>query len=236
MSTDVVTLVKDFIVKLVSDHGTAEQFAQDPHGTLAAQGITEHDLSGVDVHQLVGQACQSPEVPDHARSALQDYAAHSSAHGGHQSVEHVVQELTQVTQITYKDDHSITETINDHHVDNSTDITAGDDIGGGSGITTIDTGHNATATGDHAQAIDGDNYGQANTGDGAVQVGGPNSGVVNTGVNAGVQAGHDVGQGVVGDHNTTASVGSADHGALNFGSGSATTSDISHSSLGDGAT
>ena len=108
MSTDVVTLVKDFIVNLVSDRDTAEQFAQDPHGTLAAQGITEHDLSGVDVHQLVGQACESPSVPEHSRSALQDYAAQSSAHGGGHSVEHVVQELTQVTQITYRDDNSIT--------------------------------------------------------------------------------------------------------------------------------
>src|SRR4029079_16603963 len=108
------------------------------------------------------------------------------------------------------------------------------------------------ATGDEAQVIDGDNFGQANTGDeasqaqsvfgdaqsnsgdGAVLAGDDINAPVNTGVNTGVIADGDVEDTVVGDGNQTANVdGDADGSVFNFGDGDV--NNASNNDVEDGA-
>ena len=75
MAIDAYAALKDFIMKLLGQHDTAAQYAQDPEGTLAAQGITDHDLSGVDIRQVVGECTSGLPLSDSARSALQNYSS-----------------------------------------------------------------------------------------------------------------------------------------------------------------
>jgi hypothetical protein len=207
MTVNVSETVKDFIHNLMSDREFAGQYAEDPHGMLAAQGVTDHDLSNVDMPGAIREVCADPSVPAEARSAVQNHSAPAPSGGGAaQSVDSVVQHLNYVTYATYEGDDYITNLI-DQSVDNSVDINA------------PVFGNVNAVTGEQGQIIDGPNFGQANTGDGAVQAGDDASGV-NTGVNTGINAGDDVENAVVGDGNETAQVsGSADGSALGFGEG-----------------
>jgi hypothetical protein len=230
MAINVGDELQSFIHSLLTDRGFAAQYAEDPRGMLAAQGVTDHDLSGVDVPGAVSAVCAEPSVPQETRSALQSYSGGGSgpAHHPTQGVEQVVQHLNYVTYQTYEGDDYITNLI-DQSVDNSVDI-------GGNVFGDLDVNN---VSGDGGQIIDGDNFGQANTGDGAVQAGDDASGV-NTGVNTGINAGDDVENAVVGDGNETAQVsGSADGSAFGFGDGDVTNlpnADIDDSavSFGDG--
>ena len=71
MAIDAYAALKDFIMKLLGQHDTAAQYAQDPEGTLAAQGITDHDLSGVDIRQVVGECASGLPLSDSARRAAE---------------------------------------------------------------------------------------------------------------------------------------------------------------------
>ncbi len=261
---NVVDLIKQFIENLMNDPATAAQFAGDPMGVMAAQGISEEDLSGVDVYQLAGEVCSTGDVPEGARSAWQGYSSGSSSTGGgytpapagpapaNHSVEHVVQQLQTVTYVTYQDDHSITQTIIDNSVDNSIDNSVDFDVSGdvhgdidvdvdnanavgdGSVATAGENNDVNAATGDQAQVIDGDNYGQANTGDGAVQAFGDINAPVNTGTNTGIIADGDVENAVVGDGNTVTQVQNEGNDAVfGFGEGDVTTQEnnINNSTL-----
>lgn len=215
MSVNVTDMLKDFIKTLLNDREVAGQFAGDPHGVLAAQGVTEHDLSRVDVPKAVGEVCADPSVPHGTRSALQNYTSGSAGPAqshGPQTMEQVVQHLNYVTYATYEGDDYITQQIDLTTItDNSVDVDVEGNVFG-------DVDVNA-ATGAGAQVIDGDNFGQANTGDGAVQAGRDVQGSVNTGTNTGI-VGRDVENAVVGDHNQAAQVsGSADKSVINFGDG-----------------
>jgi hypothetical protein len=222
-TTELTTMLKDFLSYLVTDQRAAENFAQDPQGTLAAQGITDHDLSDVDMAQIVAEVCRTTPLPAETRDALQDYSDdHASHGGGHQSVERIIEQVQQIQQIVHN------ETIN--HINN---IDQSQNVHGDNNSLT--RGDSTAALGDGAQAIGGDNHGQANTGDRAAQIDGDNEGVVNTGSNEGLQAGGSVDKAVVGDGNTTAQTGDLDHSPLNFGSGNATTNDFSGSQFGQGA-
>ncbi len=245
---DVQTELVDFIRNLFTHKDLAQKFASDPHGTLAEQGITDHDLSNVDMPKLVGEACQSVDLPADTRSALQSYSSGSpqpssgysppppSSYGS--GVEDVVQHLNYATYVTYKDDHSVTE----HITDNSTNIDQHQDIdlsgstvdgdisvdqhdanalGDRSVAGSTGEGNVVGATGDGSQAVGEDNNGQMVSGTGNVTAGQglSNEGALNTGTFTGVQAGDDATNSVVGDHNTVANVDGQNEGTINFGSG-----------------
>ncbi|MGH3762432.1 hypothetical protein [Actinophytocola sp.] len=226
MPINVTEVIQEFIRNLLTDRNFAVQYAGDQHGMLAAQGVTDHDLSAVDMQAAVGAACADPSVPQEVRSAVQSgYSGGGgpgSAAGHTQSVEQVIQHLNYVTYQTYEGDDYITNLI-DNSVDNSVDIE-------GNVFGDVDVNN---ASGDGSQIIDGDNLGQANTGDGAVLAGDDASGV-NTGVNTGINAGGDVENAVVGDDNQTAQVqGSADGTVFNFGGGDV--SNVSGNTLEEGS-
>jgi len=205
MTVNVSEALKDFIHNLMTDRQFAGNYAEDPQGMLAAQGVTDHDLSAVDVNAAVREVCADPSVPEQARSAVQSSGPPPSSGGSH-SVESVVQHLNHITYATYEGDDYITNLI-DQSVDNSVDV-SGPVFGDLNAV-----------TGEQGQIIDGPNFGQANTGDGAVQAGRDAEGV-NTGVNTGINAGGDVEDAVVGDGNQTAQVdGNADGSVFNFGDG-----------------
>ncbi|HEX5597732.1 MAG TPA: hypothetical protein VFX61_17210 [Micromonosporaceae bacterium] len=258
MAVDVYTMLVQFVQNILTDRDAAVQYVQDPHGTLAAQGITDNDLSGCNVQQVVGEAIGSPDVPHETRTALQPYSGGGPTpphhpvqpppQSHHAPVENVVQHLNYVTYVTYEGDDYITQQLinidNSQHIDNSVnvDIDVDGNLHGGIDIDTTNVnalgdgsvanagdGDVNAATGAGAQIIDGDNHGQANTGDGAVQVGGNNQGAVNTGTNSGIIAGDDVEQAVVGDNNQTVQIdGSTDGTAINFGAGNVTNVNDTH--------
>jgi len=218
MPVNVTEVLQEFIRNLLTDRSFAAQYAEDPNGMLAAQGVTDHDLSSADLDGATRAACADPSVSQHARSAVQSGGGHSSSGGHSQGVGDVIQHLNYVTYQTYEGDDYITNL-----VDNSVNVT-------GTVFGDVDINN---ASGDGAQIIDGDNLGQANTGDGAVQAEGDASGV-NTGINTGVNAGGDVEDTVVGNDNNVANIdGSADGTVLHFGDGDVSNTNISDSTIED---
>src|SRR5690349_17552377 len=81
MTTNATEVLKEFVTNLLTDRDFAFRYAEDPSGTLAAQGVTDVDLSAVDVPAVVGDAADDPDVSDEARTALQSYTG-GSAGGG----------------------------------------------------------------------------------------------------------------------------------------------------------
>jgi len=249
MPQDVVTAVKEFIENLLTDEEFATQYATDPTGKAAVEGLTEHDLSGVDVQQLVGQVCGELNLPPDVRGVLQSYASgHPAPAGGltlpppshavaQQSVEQVVQHMNYVTYVSHENNPVITTNIIDNSIDNSTHVNVDGEVHGD--ITVDPTNVNATgdgavanagdgpvtaATGDGSQAVGGANNGNMSTGDGSV-TGNNIDGPINTGtITGGVQADGPVTDTVVGNNNQTANVdGSLDHSQIPFGDGATQT-------------
>ncbi|HEY7272333.1 MAG TPA: hypothetical protein VH502_06335, partial [Actinoplanes sp.] len=108
MITSATELLREFLESLLTDREFAARYAEDPTGTLAAQGLTDVDLSTVDVPAAVSEAADAPDVSDETRIALQSYTGGGPAGGsaggvapaaaiGTQSVEHVAQHLNYVT-------------------------------------------------------------------------------------------------------------------------------------------
>jgi hypothetical protein len=225
MAINVGEEFQSFIHSLLSDRSFAGHYAEDPHGMLAAQGVTDHDLSSVDVQGAVREVCADPSVPQETRSALQSYTGGGGPHAGAaHGVEQVVQQLNYVTYQTYEGDDYITNLI-DQSVDNSVNV-------GGSVFGDLDVN---TVSGDGGQIIDGDNFGQANTGDGAVLAGDDANGV-NTGVNTGINAGGDVENAVVGNNNQTAQVdGDANGSVFGFGDGDGDVNNLPNADIDDSA-
>src|SRR5690606_29058195 len=115
---------------LLGDRDAAARYAEDPEGELAAQGITDLDVSGVDIRQAVGEAAAGLPLSESARGALQTYSSGVPATTGypsppplsaHPQPSEVVQHLNYVTYVTYEGDEHITQQLINYQ-DNSTTI------------------------------------------------------------------------------------------------------------------
>jgi hypothetical protein len=123
MATDLLATLQQFVESLLSERATAVQYAGDPAGTLAAQGITEHSLTGVDVRRTVAAACASPRVPAQVGPMLGHYLRGDA---GQQvgavppppvlvpgpapvSLAELQQHLNYVTGVVYADDPGVTQ-------------------------------------------------------------------------------------------------------------------------------
>lgn len=223
--------VYQLIKKILGSRDEAASYAEDPQGYLAAQGVTDHDLQGLDIAQIAYQACGEADVPARAKQALQEYASGGGGGGGgvpvppkapvpgQSPVEHLVQHVNYVTHVSYEGDTHITQQLINQenydystHVDNSSHVRVEGEV---HGDVTIDTS-SVTATGGGVAntgygdvyaatgdgAVAGGHVSGVATGDGAVAAGGNVEGQVNTGTFTGVQAGGDVEGAAVGDGNT----------------------------------
>lgn len=208
MPVDVIAELKAMIQNIFSNPDAAMQYASDPNGTLAAQGITDGDLSGVDLYQLVDQCATEAGLPESTKQALQSYGggSASSSAASHQSAQDVVQHLNYVTYQTYEGDEQITQQLINYqdystNIDNSVEVEVDGDVHGDLEVETTNvnaTGDGAVAAGDDATGVAtgdgaiaaGDDIedSQLNTGDGAVQAGDDINAPVNTGEFTGVQA------------------------------------------------
>lgn len=141
MPINVTELLQEFIRNLLTNRSFAAQYADDPNGMLAAQGVTDHDLSAVDMQAAVRAACADPSVSPETRSAVQS-GYNGGGGGGHSpGIEQVVQHLNYITYQTYEGDDYITNIF-----DNSVDIE-------GTVIGDVDVNN---VSGDNNQIIDGD--------------------------------------------------------------------------------
>ena len=240
-NVEITNLLVNFIKDLATDPSKAMQFVSNPNGELVAQGITEHDLSGLDMPGIVQQACGEPGFPAEARGALQSYTSGGGGGGqytppahqvtsGPQSMEQVVQHLTYVTQVTNDND------VINEIVDQSTNIEVGDDF---DGDIDVDTNN---INGDNSQIVDGDIEGDnlVNS-DGAVQIDGDNQAPVVTGTNTGIIADGDVDDAIVGNNNeqqaNDVDVDGDNDGVINFGDGDVNNvndSTLDNSNVGSG--
>ena len=241
LGADLMSRLTALFTEIFTNQSAAQAFAEDPNGTAEQFGLTGADLSGgVNVSQAAVQACQAPGVPAHIQTAVQSYASNPQPPA--YSVQDVVEQVQQVTYVSYEDN----RTIIDQLVENNTDINVDEDAHD----ITIDvdnltqgdnsvgnTGNNATvagATGDRANANTGDQATQ-NSGDGAVTTGGNATvnGPVNTGTFTGVQGNNPtVTDTVIGDHNQVANVDGSGSGDVFIPFGSGNTA-VQHSDVHD---
>lgn len=209
MAVDAYAALKELLAKLLGgDRALAAQYAEDPEGTLAAQGVTDGDLGDVDLYQLVGQCAAEAgtQVPGYGGAPPGQYpvASPPPAHPGSPATAEVVQHLNYITYAKYEGDEYITQQLINYQdysttIDNSTHVDVDGDFHGDIETTNVNAvGEGAMAAGenlaaDGAQVIDGDNLGTAlaNSGDGAVQNVGQIDGPVSTG-DGNVQAGRDI--------------------------------------------
>lgn len=259
-NVEITNLLVNFIKELATDPQKALQFVKNPQGELAAQGVTEHDLSGLDMPAITQIACGEPGFPAEASRALQSYTSGGGGGGGYtppthpvtsgsHSMEQVVQHLTYVTQVTNDND------IINEIVDQSTNVEVGDDFDGdididtnnanasGAGAVAVGEADDVNAaTGANSQVVDGDIEGDnLFNSDGAVSVDGDLEAPVVTGVNTGIVADGDVDRSIVGDHNTQQAndvdVDGDNDGVINFGDGDVNNvndSTLDNSNVGSG--
>lgn len=262
-NVELTQLLVNFVKQLATDPQAALQFVTNPNGELVAQGVTEHDLSGLDMPAIVQQACGDPGFPAEARTALQSYTSGGGGGGGGgqytppshpvtsgpQSMEQVVQHLTYVTQVTNDND------IINEIVDQSTNIEVGDDFDGnidvdtnnafadGDGAVAVGEADDVNvATGENSQAVNDSTIGnnQVNS-EGAVAAGDDIDAPVVTGTNTGIVADGDVEDSIVGNDNqqqaNDVDVDGDNDGVINFGDGDVTNindSTIDDASIGGG--
>jgi hypothetical protein len=187
MPVNVQQVIEQLIRDILGNEHTAAQFAADGPGVLASQGVTDADLSGVDVRQAVGDVCADgshPELQSYANGGSAPVHNYTPPPPGPPTAESVVQHLTYVTQVAYNDNDTITQIIEDNsvitNIDNSIDID-GDNfgdldvdnanaVGDGANAANSDGGDINQQSGDGVQ-VDGDVDGSnLNTGDDAVQI------------------------------------------------------------------
>jgi hypothetical protein len=86
MITNATELLTEFVASLLTDREFAGRYAEDPIGTMTAEGLTDVDLSAVDVPAAVSEAADSPDVPAETRTALQSFTGSGSGGGAGASV------------------------------------------------------------------------------------------------------------------------------------------------------
>ncbi|KUL27532.1 hypothetical protein [Actinoplanes awajinensis] len=137
MTIDVSGAIKDLISDIFTDREVAQEYASDPSGVLAARGLTDADLSEVDVPEAAASvAAQHGQKDPYA--AGPDYDATPvtpPTYDGEQGVGEIIQHLNYVTYVTYSDDRDITQNIDidastDNSVDNSVDVAVDGDVDG----------------------------------------------------------------------------------------------------------
>lgn len=226
--------IYQFVQKIIGDRDEAAAYAEDPQGYLAAEGVGNYDLAGVNMQQAVQQAVQGSNAPQHVQQSVQQGYAGGGGGGGYapppstppagvSPADYLVQHVNYVTYSTYEgDDYISQQLINQENYDYSTNIDNSVNLDGKFyGDVELDV-NNVNATGDGAVAAGEDVYGAA-TGDGAVAAGGDINAPVNTGNFTGVQAGGDVTNTAVGDYNTQSAdvnINAEDGSAVAFGEGS----------------
>lgn len=252
MAVDAFEALKELVEKLLGgDRVLAAQYAEDPDGVLAAQGVTGGDLGEVDLYQLVGECAGKAgvQVPGYGGTPAGQYPVSSPPppHPGPPSTPEVVQHLNYVTYATFEGDEHITQQLINYqdystNIDNSTHVDVDGDFHGDVDIDNVNAvGEGAQAAGenlaaDGGQVIDGDNFGVAlaNSGEGAVQNTGLIEGPVSTG-DGNVQAGGNI-DGAVNTGQFTGIQGDevfADQAVQNFGQGDVT--HFGNSSITDAA-
>lgn len=168
-----------WLAGVFGDEGKALAFAQDPYGELEDGGFANQNLANLNVSQAVAEACTSPGVPSYVQENLQGYSG--PAYAGPPTIEHVVEQVQQVTQIVYQDNDVITNEIQQ----NNTNIAVGDNFNGDIDVDNLNVD-------DGGAGNTGDNFsGQQNSGDNSVQ----NTGTIEGGVVAGNNDGINTGQG-----------------------------------------
>jgi hypothetical protein len=165
-----------WLTGIFGDESKALAFAQDPYGELEDGGFTNQNLANLNVQQAVAEACTSPGVPSYVQENLSGYSG--PGYAGPPTIEHVVEQVQQVTQIVYQDNDVITTEIQN----NTSNVTVGDNFSG-----ELDVDQNNADDG--AIANSGDNSGQQNTGDDVIQNQGNIEGSAVTGGNSGVVQG-----------------------------------------------
>jgi len=206
MPVDVVEELENLIKNILGNRDAAQQYAEDPYGTLVSQGITEGDLEGLNMQQIVADSCSGLDLPESARSAVQSYTSGGGG-GGYPAppagpatgVEQVMQHLNYVTYVAYEGDDIIQQEIT--NIDQSQNVNVEGEVHGDLTVDSHDINANATGDGSAASgtgpATVGDENlvntgamaGQQNTGDGAVlQSNVADGGPINTGEFTGIQA------------------------------------------------
>lgn len=230
---DATKALIDYVTQIFDNREDAGHFITDAYGDMAVNGITEHDLSNVNMQQVINQACANANVPDDVRGQLQSYnppPAHSAAD--------VASQVTYATQVVYQKDEYIQNIIDQHqevHIEGEVhgDITLDNDPQnamageGGTAVNESGEGNAAVASGAGSQAIGGDVHGEVNNlGAGAQQVdtgGGNINAPIIGGDNSGIAAGGPVTGASTGDNSPAVGVtGNAQDAVFNFGGGSVT--------------
>jgi hypothetical protein len=196
----------NWLAGIFGDESKALAFAQDPYGEFEEGGFTNQNLANLNVQQAVAEACTSPGVPSYVQENLSGYAG--PAYSGPPTIEHVVEQVQEVTQIVYQNNTQITNEIQN----NNTNIAVGDNFNGDIDVDNLNVD-------DGGVGNTGDGFsGQQNSGDNAVQ----NTGTIEGGVVAGNNDGINTGQGsnvenaVTGSGNTVGVQASADGGDVTF--------------------
>jgi hypothetical protein len=183
----------NWLAGIFGDESKALAFAQDPYGELEDAGLANQNLANLNVQQAVAQACTAPGVPPYVQDNLSGYSG--PGYAGPPTIEHVVEQVQQVTQIVYQDNDVITTEIQN----NTSNVTVGDNFSG-----EIDVDQNNADDGSIANS--GENSGNQNTGNNNVQNDdGTIGGSVVAGNNEGIVQGPggQVGNAVIGDNNDT---------------------------------
>ncbi|WP_430784105.1 hypothetical protein [Actinoplanes sp. G11-F43] len=122
MTIDVTTTISNLISEILNDRDVAQDYAADPSGVLAARGLTDADLSEVDIPEVAGRVAAEHGQTD--PYAADQTAVSPPSYDGEQGVGEVIQHLNYITYVNYEDDRDVIQNIevDNSRVDSSVDI------------------------------------------------------------------------------------------------------------------